>query len=411
MAVDFARQLVARWPQPEAAHVRLLQQAGIRAIVCDSPDAAFTSAAVSAGIAIAAESELSAAGAVTRGLWPGIRRPGRQLNWENNLVASASAEPWIDSNCYLTPLERALSPAPPRSPVIAFEAGPKAGLPADRSVPFATLELALAEARLQGGNYILSVDPRYRQALLAGEAQARAAWESLARTAAWLDEHAGFWGREVPGAITTLVEPGAASAEIANLLYRRNGSPRLVNAASLGAPDPAHILVLVAVGLKTVPEAVWKHAEAGSTVVIDNPALVRPSWRRLRPAADRDFYSAGRGQVLVYKKRIAEPSEFALDVIDVVGHRRRTARLWNARSAVAFATAGPRPGEALLNIINYGARQREDEVQARIHGHFKTATLLRPEAPAVTLKTSPRGLATEVFLPTLQNVAVIHFRA
>lgn len=412
MAIDFARQLAARWPQPEPAHLPLLKQAGIRTIVCDAPTPGFTAAAAQAGVAVAAEADLTAAGAVARGMWPGIRRPGRQLNWDNNLVASASAEAWIDSNSYLAPLERALaSRANAAPPIIAFEAGPKAGLPPDRSVPFSTLEIALAEARMQGGNYVLSLDPRYRQALLAGDAQARAAWASLARTAAWLDEQATLFGGASLGAITLVVEPGMATAELSNLLFRRNGSPRLVNAAALPAPDPARIIVLVAASLKNVPDAAWKHAEAGSTVVIDNPAFVKPSWRRVRQEPDRDLFSLGRGQVMVYKKRIVEPSEFALDVIDIVGHRRRTARIWNARSAIVFATAGPKPGEAVLSIINYGARQREDEIQARIHGHFTHATLHRPEAAPALLKTSPRGLATEVFLPSLQNVAAIHFRS
>jgi hypothetical protein len=145
-------------------------------------------------------------------------------------------------------------------------------------------------------------------------------------------------------------------------------------------------------------------------VAIDDASLVRPAWRRVKEEPDRDFFQLGKGRVVVYKRRVADPSEFALDIIDLVGHQRRTARVWNATSTVVFSTAGPATGEALLHVINYGAPLK-DEIQARIHGHFTQATLVRPEAPPVSLKTQSRGLATEVFLPGLQCVGVIRFRA
>lgn len=399
MAVDLTRQLVARWPDLQPAHIPLLKQAGIEAIV--SPGASSAT-----GIELVPEQALE--GAVTRGVWPGIRRAGKRPGWENDMFANASAEPWIDSNLYLAPLERALAGKP--TPVIAYEAGPQTGLPPDRSVPFETLELALLEARVQGGNFILSLDPRFRAALLAGDGKALAAWQSLGRTAAWLRSQTNLFSLAPPPAITALVEPGPACAEIANLLYRRNGSPRLASAAAPPPPDPQRILVLSAASLKSIPDAVWRHAEAGSTVVIDSTAAIRPTWKRTKEEQDRDFFELGRGRVIAYKKRVADPSEFALDLIDLVGHRMRTARNWNARSSVVFATAGPGTGEALLTVVNYGDAQR-DEVQTRIHGQYSQATLLRPESAPVTLKTAPRGLATEVFLPGLERVAVIRFRA
>jgi hypothetical protein len=410
MAIDLSKQLVARWPEPEPGHLPLLKRIGLEAIILPpgaAPNPAFVQAATAAGIAIAPESLLG--GAVTGGVWPGIRRPGRRINWDNDLFASASAEPWIDSNLYLTPLERALTGKP--SPVCAYLASPETGLAADRSVPFESLEVALLEARLQGGNYVLSIEPRYRAALLTGDTKALAAWDSLGRTAAWLREQTNLFGRPAPPMLTALVEPGAASAEIANLLYRRNASPLLLPAsAPLPAPDPKRILVLVAASLKTVPEAVWRHAIAGSTVVVDDTKLVRPAWRRTKEESDREFYSLGAGRVAVYRKRVADPSEFALDVIDLAGHRHRTARLWNAQSSVVFATGGPSPGQATLHVVNYGSPQTE-EVQARLHGRFAQATLLRPEAPPLVLKTQARGQATEVFLPDLHRAAVIRFRA
>ena len=414
MAIDSTKQLIARWPDPETAHLGLLGKIGIEGLVIagGTPSAAFTQAAAAAGISVSSETALS--GAVTRGLWPGIRRPGLKVNWENDVVASASTEPWIDSNLYLVPLERTLNGrrADPGTPVIAYEASPQTGLAADRSVPFETLELALIEARLQGGNYVLSMDPRYRAALLAGNTRALAAWTSLGRTAAWLRAHAGLFGLTAPPTLTALVEPGNTTAEIANLLYRRNGSPRLAPAAAPPLLERGSgIELLVAAGLKAVPEVVWRHAEGGTTVAIDDPALVKSTWRSAKQEPDREFFTLGSGRIVAYRRRIADPSEFALDMVDLIGHQRRTARVWNAQSTVVFSTAGPTPGEVLLHVVNYGAPQTE-EVQARINGRYRQATLLRPESTApVALKTGQRGLATEVFLPNLNRVATIRFKS
>ena len=411
MAAHLTSQLIARWNSPaEPGHAALLRRAGVDTVFLGAPPSpAFAEAARAAGLTV--DPAAAPAQAVSQGAWPGIRRPGRPRNWDNDMFSSASAEPWIDSNSYAAPLSRALGYA--AAPILAYEANAAAGLAADRSVPFETLEVALIEARLTGGNYLLSFDPRYRAALLSGDKAAGAAWTSLGRTHAWLAANAAaICGHAAPPAITQLVEPGnGMNAEISNLLYRRNASPRFTAANTPLAPNPDHLAVLIAAGLKTPPPAfVWKHAEAGSLVVTDDAAAVDRSWRKAKEEDDRAFYTLGRGQVLVYKKRVADPSEFALDVIDLLGHRRRTARLWNAQSVITFATAGAAPGEALLHVINYGSRVAE-EVQARIHGHFREATLLRPESAAPTkLKVSPRGLASEVFLPNLERVAVVRFR-
>jgi hypothetical protein len=151
-------------------------------------------------------------------------------------------------------------------------------------------------------------------------------------------------------------------------------------------------------------------------VVVDAPG--NGAWWRaaglkpLRNQEDRDFYTLGRGQVVAYKEPIADPSEFAFDVIDFVTHGRRAARLWNAPSVIALATAAPASGSArggvLLHALNYGA-PIESEVQARVQGVFAKATLLRPDGPPISLKTAKRGSTTEVFLPELRRVGTVVF--
>jgi hypothetical protein len=212
------------------------------------------------------------------------------------------------------------------------------------------------------------------------------------------------------------VEPGAATAEIANLLYRRNVSPALAAVTAVPAPDPQNRLALVAANLTPPPSEVVKrilaHVDAGTTLVV--ATMPTQQWwkvaglKQSREEKDRDYFALGKGQMVAYRRPIVEPSEFALDVIDIITHKRRAVRLWNAPAVIALATASPRPGERLMHLINYGS-PIDSDVQARVQGHFSKATLLRPDGEAVVLKPAKRGTTTEVEVPELRRLGVVVF--
>lgn len=358
--------LLLRWPNREPAHDPLL------ALL--KPDKVFGAEPIP--------------NADATGLWPGIRTPAKKGDAD---VASASREPWVDANGYLAAFHRALG----QPPLLAHQHDDP-----EKGVPFDSLELALIEARVNGGNFILTVEPRYRAALLANDARALEAWRSLAATAAWLRANEALFARPTLPAMTAIVEPGDDTRELANLLFRRGASPAL--SAQVPSPDPNRIQLLIAASLKSVPPRVYDHALAGATVVIDSAPS--KAWKLVKQDTDRSIYSHGKGQIVAYHERIGDPSEFALDCIDLLTHRRRAARLWNAPSAIPLATAG-----GLLHIIQYGGPV-ENEVQARVQGIYKSATLLRPDAPPMPLKIYHRGTTTEVFPPAVRRLAVVQFQ-
>jgi hypothetical protein len=369
-----ASELILRWPEAEPKPEALFRQIGVTQVVAAPPP-----------------------GAITEALWPGVTR-GPNVSDRGDETASASKEPWVDANGFLVQFERALghksvlvAPSPPDE--------------ADKITPFETVELGLIEARVNGGNFVLTPDTRYRDGLRSGDAKALAAWNSLGVTARWLNEHAVLFGHPPVPTITVLVEKGEATAEIVNLLSRRGGTPRMVSAATPPKPSP-DILVLVAASLDKVPPAVYDHARAGATVVIDSKP--DPSWPVLKKNEDRTFYSLGKGQVVAYHEAIGDPSEFGLDLIDLVTHRRRPARMWNALASIPLATLSPNPRALLLNAINYGSPV-DAEVPARVLGSYTSARLLRPGHTAAPIKVAKRGLMTEVALPRLDHLAVIEF--
>src|SRR5436309_1643138 len=108
MPLDFSKDLILRWQDPDAAHVPLFKAAGISAVLASGGGAAFAEACSTAGIPTLAAADLqfltlsdlgsAQSGkpvAATTGLWPGIRRPP-SVPGRGDETASASREPWVD---------------------------------------------------------------------------------------------------------------------------------------------------------------------------------------------------------------------------------------------------------------------------------------------------------------------------
>jgi len=424
---DLSRKVVLAGDglRPELAH--LLTEGGITSVLLTRPDQTLERACVAARIQVlplsrssfGGLSEVSRAGPVepvvfTGGLTPGVTRLKAGAD---AVIAGATGQVWVDANVHWVACLRALYPGRPA--LLSERPGEGAATQA-KGMPPDVLELALAEARVAGGNRVLSLSPQSREALLRGERSALAAWRQLGRTSAWLRGHAPLFGGAVYPAVTQLTDAREETAELANLMYRRNVSPRLVNAANPPPPDPAGIRVLVAAGI-TPPNTALRsrilaHASAGATVVVDAPpeqAWWRvPALRSIRVDEDRRIYSLGSGKLVAYNGPITDPGQFTLDVIDLLSHKQRAVRIWDAPAAIGLVSSGPDAGplraRAVLGIVNYGSAV-DGDVLTRVHGTFNRAVLLRPESQPVDLKLAHRGAATEIFLPGLGRIAAVLF--
>jgi hypothetical protein len=422
MAIDLLRDVVLRWDAPDPKHIPLIKESGATAVLTPSREEGFERACVDAGLrsASAAEFRFSSLSDIDReqagtqpvlaeGAWPGVTRDG------DVVIATATQKPWINANGYYVRYLRALYPGRPA--VLGYLPDERAGLKAGRQVPFETLETALIDAWVFGGNYILGIDPRYREALLRSDERAAAAWKRLGRTALWLRENAALFRQPVLPNVVALVEKGEVSAELANLLYRHGASPELEPADRPPAPGRTPRTLLSAVNIEppagAARERILAHAESGCTVIVD-AARERQWWRAsgvklVREQEDRDFYSFGRGHIVAYKEPVFDPSSFASDVVDLITPQRRPVRVWAVHAGVFLGTAAPPgAGKALLHIINYGSTVSR-EAMAQIQGAFKRATLLRPEGAPIELKPIRRGPVTEVMLPGLSRLCVIAF--
>jgi hypothetical protein len=426
MPLDLSAEVIVRWSDCDAKFVPLLKEGGITTVLLPSRNEVFETACRRAGLKVVPleavqflslesidKTAPDAAVALSSGQWPGVSRGPSQ--GQDEFSAGATEAPWVDANGYWFGFLRALYPNRPA--LLAYLPDEKAGVKPDTLLPYDSLELALVEAWANGGNYLLSLEPRYHARLLSGEGKALSAWRRLGRTAGWLKGHASWFGQPTFPVITVLVEPNDGLAEIANLLYRQSASPALASAANPPALDPSRLLALVAVGIQTptaeIRRRILSHAEAGASLVVDAPGAGAwwrdPGLKLVRSQEDREFYSLGRGQLVAYREAISDPSEFAFDVIDIVTQKQRAARLWNAPTVIALATLcppGANRGRALLHLINYGSEPTGD-LLAAIRGTYSKGTLLRPEGSSLALPTAKRGTNTEVTIPELERLGVV----
>lgn len=394
MPLDALHSLMVRWPENEPRPEALFQQAGVEAVIGAAPGAKLP-----AGIP----------STYNEVLWPGIRTPGTRVDWVEE-TGSASRDPWIDSNAWVVVCQKALHPAKPV--ILGYQPNKEAGLDASRMVPYESLEMGLMEARAMGGNWIAAPDERFRRQLAANDAAALAAWKSFGEFAAWLAANKPLFGHPLLPTITMLVDDGE-SQEHANLMFRRGCSQKLVRGDAIPPPTP-DCLCMVAAGIHDpAPAARQKllaHARAGAILVVDAPgdkAWWRvPGMKAVQEQSDRIFYALGKGRVVAYNDPVADPSEFALDVLDLVTYRHRPVRAWNAGTVVY--TASRRGTQSIATLMNYG-RQRIYDVQLRVRGNFKTATLHAPGAPEKPLEAKRREAMTEVFLPELGRMGVVVF--
>ncbi|MBI4876549.1 MAG: hypothetical protein HY822_18080 [Acidobacteria bacterium] len=416
MAVDYGRDIFFRGDGADSRLLARFREAGASAVVFTAPEPAQEDACRKLGLEPVRASQLqflswkeagrARAGSpvvLAEGLWPGVTRGGGGRRDEE--VASASGQPWVDANGYWIGCLRAIAPARPA--VLGYLPDEKAGVGKERVVSFDSLELALVDAWASGGNCLLAPETRYRAALAAGDEKAVAAWSQLTRTAAWLRQNVERLRQPVVPIVTALVAPGTESAELANLMFRHAVSPNLAWAAEPPPPAPGRILALVAASIGTPGAAargrILSHAGEGATVVVDAPG--QGAWWRvagLKPAReeeDRDFYRLGKGQVVAYKNPIEDPSDFALDVIDLVTHKTRAVRLFRAPAMLPLLT------RAGLVLINYGSGQRF-ETAVHVQGHFQRVRLERPEAAPADLTPARRGPLTEIRIPEMGRVAL-----
>lgn len=447
------RDVLVAWPEAPAAVVPLLEQVGAKLLI--TTGGAATSAARKAGIVTlletgqGAEAALKAAKAqgydgvfltkpegaaalaktgaivwaqlgekqlgldvrpavavVKEGLWPGIHPV-------DTTRASGTEKVWVDANLWVYAYLKGIYPQ--RAAILGYRADKAAGVEEKRSLGFPSLAAALAEARVSGGNVVLAPPENYRRALLGGEARAKTAWEHLAKLAKFLEAQEAAYRAAMLPSVAVLAADLEQAGELLNMAYRNNLFP--VAMPVEGFNGQAYTVVAASGVTPTagVQAKLKARAAGGSTVAVAPGAEGGQIWwkewmKEKRPArAAFSLYGLGKGHVAAYADPVIDPSEFALDLMEMPGMAVRPLRLWNAGAVLGMVRqAGA--GRWLVTLVNYGSPKR-DITMMRVAGHWAGAVALRPGMEAKPLETRRRGATTEVDVPTIEQTITIELTA
>lgn len=338
------------------------------------------------------------------GLWPGIH----PVEVDS---AGASEKPWVDANAYLYTYLKGMYPN--RAAVVSYRPDKDAGVPPERSVPYASLELAIAEARSAGGNLILAVPDLYREGLLKGDARALASWKRLGHTLTLLRDRQGVFAGRTASRIAIVGHDWEQAYELLNMSYRNNLFPLVIPERDVPVLTGMGLKVVAAAGVS--PSAAGRahltgFARSGGTLVAAPAEADGPRWWQgafpAKPAGEKEqqAFILGKGRVIVHVDPVLDPAEFALDLVDTLG-KVRDLRVWNAPAVLGMVHRAEN-GRGLLTLLNYGGTHR-DIILVRVAGVYQKAVIHRPGAAPASLVVKRRGNLSEMTLEILEGVALI----
>jgi hypothetical protein len=315
--------------------------------------------------------------------------PGARNLSEMGIRGAPSSEPWIQSNIWLV-----------RSFGLAMSSRPvwiSSQLEGASAVDYA---LAVADAAVAGGRWIVSLDDALRPKLRARDASALETWRRVSSYLKFGESHAAWRTLAPYGNVGIVLDPASTNQNLAdeylNLATRRQVPYRLVARTGLNAAAIAKFRALVAIELEP-PSAderklLQDFAENGGLVIAG------PSWGGAPKTEPLAELPAGKGRVVVY--RDPDPEAVARDLKELLSDDDLGVVPFNVPSVVTFAS-GAAPGQPLLvQLLNYFDHPVET-ITLRVGGKFGSARLETPEGAAVDLPLRYAEGRTEVTIPRL----------
>lgn len=302
-------------------------------------------------------------------------------------VSSPSSQPWLDQNLAAVRYDRAFLPE--QTPIYSFswdqsdplvkEYGPK---PADFS-------LAIAEAGAFHADLVLELPEPQQQALANGNKLALAAWEPVKRTIAFYDREKKTDSEAA--AVGVLTDDYDVAYEALNLMARHNIPFRVLHSADVKAQDLAafNVIIEFAPPGKELAGALQSFAESGGVVVLVNvPAKYPWDTTAAKQASEHSVtYTVGKGRIIELAEPVSDPETFAQDVRRLMAKDRIPVSLWNSLTTLVVEYPGAKPGEAIVELVNYD--EEPTQVQVQVKGAFASVKFESPDAGCCeTLKPS-----------------------
>jgi hypothetical protein len=391
-----ANWMPMRWPVVwrSASLVDLLRGAGIDCLIDNRPEIA--EAASRAGVRVVREDQRPADVVEIEGVWPGIR--STRFGAAGVTGTGPTGEPWINSNAW--PVRLAAARNPGKSVWVRT-------VPAKFGVTASPYIMAIADAALTGGRWILSLEDELAAGIANSDPECLQVWRQIAAVSAFFSAHRA-WAEYPPEAVLGVLSAFSSSAEqeVLNLIARSGQQFRVLPKGGQGGPDLAGLRAVLYADPEAPPAkdraAVLRFVAAGGLLIAS------PEWGSVAGAAKAaaehprfTMLTLEKGSVAVAKVPLADPYLLAGDCGILVSHRYDLLRFFNGGALQAYYSRG------LVQIVFY-ANQPAVDTSMWIAGNHKSARLWAPDrAEPVALSLEPVRDGIELHLPGAMRYAAI----
>ncbi len=284
--------------------------------------------------------------------FPGIRVDSTK---GDTAVAGPTGGPWVNSNAWFSLLAADLAPG--KTMWLDFEApeGATVAHPANYT-------LAIADSEVYGSRWIISLDDKFRNALVKGVASATAAWSKVGETLSFYTSHPQ-WRTYKPQGILTVIsdfsgDNGFLSGETMNLLNRRHIQFKVME-RSKALLEPMHGAMALLWLDKDAPTAEQTakslaFVRQGGVLIAPTywgPAGVKPT--RNDPSIAYQVYNVSQGQIAVPDDGFQDPYQVAQDTQFLVSRRNDLARLYNPATTNVHCSFDAVHQRRLVQVVNY----------------------------------------------------------
>ena len=395
-----------RWPGEwtDPLIVDRVGETPVNCLIFDaSPPEAIAARAKEKGLAVFQSGKIPGVIQV-KGEWPGVRVSQGQSRAA--VDAGPTGAPWIDSNGWRVRLEQTQRPGVP----VWVDATPPKFLRRNSYL------LALADAAMHGGQWIITIDSDLARGLLAEDPAAQQTSDKVLGLIRFFRAHKE-WGSFKSVAAVAVVSDFSGDNELIghetlNLTARTHQPFLIIEKAKLAATPLTGVKAIIYPdGDAPAPEIRRKllaFVEAGGLLVIG------PKWGLAdsRPSTEEhprfSIRLAGKGRVAVSKEDLSEPFLLANDARILFSYRNDILRFWNAGSMGSYYTQSPDGKTALVQLANYATEPARFPATMWIRGTFRAARFFDPaKTEPEPLKLLPRSGGAELHLPPVAAYAAI----
>ncbi len=339
--------------------------------------------------------------------WPGVR-PRKSSG--DGADAGPTGAPWVDSNAWAIQLARALDPSRP----VWVEAVPEQGTIQND----AAYQLAAAEPRAFGAQWVVSLDEASAKRLAEGDSGLKTRWGRM------MDTTRFFVGRPVAAAdtVATLAvisdfagDNEFLGKEFLNMAARRNllyyVAPKR---AALTLPSRIATAVLVDEQKPdaALTAALEKFVRNGG-LLIASIGSGAATWGSAAGPAGVPGYTMralGKGKIAIPQTAWSDPFVMAAEVRILVGRRTDVIRIFNeGMIGVAYA---PAPGGGLIHLINYSRWRSSEQVTiatAETYAKAQATSLEHPSPQEIKVTPRPQRFC-EIPIPAFAVYSAIDLR-